>query len=109
MNRDPSGKFTKVSPEQPRSARKTTSDVDHLASGPQASIPEKTAEAVGERVGDAYADPGSAPARNPSGKIARPAGGPHERSSGNGAAGPVLGAVRQVTQAVSQRFDEQPF
>jgi hypothetical protein len=32
--------------------------------GPRASIPEKTAEAVGERVGDAYADPGSAAARN---------------------------------------------
>jgi len=30
--------------------------------GPQASIPEKTAEAVGERVGDAYADSGSAAA-----------------------------------------------
>jgi hypothetical protein len=59
--------------------------------GPRASIPEKTAEAVGERVGDAYADPGSAAARNMPGKIARFAG-PHERS----------GAVRQV-------LDEQPF
>jgi hypothetical protein len=57
--------------------------------GPRASIPEKTAEAVGERVGDAYADPGSA--RNLPGKTARRAG-PHERS----------GAVRQV-------LDEQPF
>ncbi len=56
--------------------------------GPRASIPEKTAEAVGERVGNAYADPGSA--RNLPG-IARLAG-PRERS----------GAVRQV-------FDEQPF
>ena len=36
--------------------------------GPRASIPEKTAEAVGERVGDAYADPGSAAARNTPGK-----------------------------------------
>jgi len=57
--------------------------------GPRASIPEKTAEAVGERVGDAYADPGSA--RNLPGKIARRAG-RHERS----------GAVRQV-------LAEQPF
>jgi hypothetical protein len=57
--------------------------------GPRASIPEKTAEAVGERVGDAYADPGSA--RNLPRKIARPAG-PHDRS----------GAVRQM-------LDEQPF
>ena len=59
--------------------------------GPRASIPEKTAEAVGERVGDAYADPGSAAARNRPGMIDRPAG-PFERS----------GAVRQV-------LDEQPF
>jgi hypothetical protein len=59
--------------------------------GPRASIPEKTAEAVGERVGDAYADPGSAAARNRPGKIARLAG-PHESS----------GVVRQV-------LDEQPF
>ena len=57
--------------------------------GPQGSIPEKIAEAVGERVGDAYADPGSA--RNLPGKIARRAG-RHERS----------GAVRQV-------LAEQPF
>ena len=57
--------------------------------GPRASIPEKTAEAVGERVGDAYADPGSA--RNLPGKIDRRAG-PHERSGG----------VRQV-------LAEQPF
>ena len=59
--------------------------------GPRASIPEKTAEAVGERVGDAYADPGSAAGRYRPGKIARIAG-PHERS----------GAVRQM-------LDEQPF
>ena len=59
--------------------------------GPRASIPEKTAEAVGERVGDAYADPGSAAARNRPGKLARLAG-PHERS----------GTVRQM-------LDEQPF
>ena len=42
----------------------------------------------------AYADPGSAAARN-------------ERFSGNGAADPVLGAVRQVAQLVSHQFDEQ--
>jgi hypothetical protein len=61
------------------------------SAGPRASIPEKTAEAVGERVGDAYADPGSAAARNRSGIIARFAG-THVRRSG---------AVRQV-------LDEQP-
>ena len=76
--------------------------------GPQVSIPEKTAEAVGERVGDAYADPGSGAARNPPGKIARLAL-PHGRFSGNGAADPILGAVRQVVQVVSHQFDEQPF
>jgi hypothetical protein len=59
--------------------------------GPQASIPEKTAEAIGERGGDAYADPGSAAARNRPGNIARLTG-PHDRS----------GAVRQVLY-------EQPF
>jgi hypothetical protein len=59
--------------------------------GPRASIPEKTAEAVGERVGDAYADPGGAAARYRPGNIARNAG-QHESS----------GAVRQV-------LDEQPF
>ena len=59
--------------------------------GPRASIPEKTAEAVGERVGDAYADPGSAAARNRPGIIGRFAG-THVRRSG---------AVRQV-------LDEQP-
>ena len=64
--------------------------------GPRASIPEETAEAVGERVGDAYADPGSTAARN-------------QRFTGNGAADPVLGAVRQVAQLVSHQFGEQPF
>jgi hypothetical protein len=59
--------------------------------GPQASIPEKTAEAVGERVGDAYADPGSAGARNLPGKTTRLA-----------AANEGSGALRQV-------LDEQPF
>jgi hypothetical protein len=59
--------------------------------GPRASIPEKTAEAVGERVGDAYADPGSAAARNPAGNIARLAL-PHGRSG-----------------AVSRVLDEPPF
>ena len=76
--------------------------------GPRASIPEKTAEAVGERVGDAYADPGSAAARNLPGKNARFAG-QYERSSANGAADPVLGAVRQVGQVLSHQLEEQPF
>ena len=75
--------------------------------GPRASIPEKTAEAVGERVGDAYADPGSAAARNLPGKIARFAGS-HERSSGTARA-IRMGAVRQVGQVLSHQLEEQPF
>lgn len=59
--------------------------------GPRASIPEKTAEAVGERVGDAYADPGCAAARNRPEIIARFAG-THVRRSG----------------AVRQMLDERP-
>jgi hypothetical protein len=59
--------------------------------GPRASIPEKSAEAVGERVGDAYADPGSGAARNLPGRLAHIAG-PHERSD-----------------AMRQMLDEQPF
>jgi hypothetical protein len=74
--------------------------------GPRASIPERTAEAVGERVGDAYADPGGAAARNPFEKIAA---GPHKGSSGNGAVDPVFGALRQMAQVVSHQLDEQPF
>ena len=77
--------------EQPDMSQEEMARQLSKPAGPQASIPEKTAEAVGERVGDAYADPGSAAARNLPGKIARVAL-PHERS----------GAVRQV-------LDEQPF
>ncbi len=76
--------------------------------GSRASIPEKTAEAVGERVGDAYADPGSPAAWNLPGKNARLAG-PHEGSSANGSFDPVLGAVRQVGQVLSHQLEEQPF
>ena len=40
------------------------------SSGAQASIPEKTAESVGERVADAYSDPAGL-ARYPKGKVGR--------------------------------------
>jgi hypothetical protein len=85
---DPPPYAVKVQPEmsQQEMARRLSEPA-----GPRASIPEKTAEAVGERVGDAYADPGSAAARNRPGKIARLAGS-HESS----------GAVRQVLD--DQRF-----
>ena len=71
--------------EQPDMSQEEMARQLSKSAGPQASIPEKTAEAVGERVGDAYADPGSAAPRNPRGKIARLAL-PRERS----------GAVRRV-------------
>jgi hypothetical protein len=77
--------------EQPDMSQEEMARQLSKPAGPQASIPEKTAEAVGERVGDAYADPGSAAPRNLPRKIAR-LDLPHERS----------GAVRQV-------LDEQPF
>jgi hypothetical protein len=102
---DPPPYAVKVQPEmsQQEMARRLSEPA-----GPRASIPEKTAEAVGERVGDAYADPGSAAARNRPAQIARLAG-PHGRPSGNGAADPQLGAVRQMTQVVSHQLHEQPF
>jgi hypothetical protein len=60
--------------------------VERLAksSGPQASIPVKTAESVGERVGDAYADPGSVARRTP------------HRSR------------REAAQILSHQFEQQP-
>src|SRR6266403_4384405 len=51
------------------------------SSGAQASIPEKTAESVGERVGDAYSDPARI-AQYPKGKVGRltaTAAGSHKR------------------------------
>jgi len=78
-----------------------------ISSGSQASIPAKTAEAVGERVGDAYSDAGSVAQtrkRNLGLQTATPAG-----SQAVGAANPVLAAGRQVTQVVSHQFGEQPF
>lgn len=78
------------------------------SAGAQASIPEKTAESIGERVGNAYADPGSGGARNPPAKSARLRL-PREGSRGNRAADPLLASVRQVAQVVSDQLDEQPF
>jgi hypothetical protein len=77
--------------EQPDMSQEEMARQLSKSAEPQASVPEKTAEAVGERAGDAYADPGSAAARNLAGNIARLAL-PDERS----------GAVRQV-------LDGQPF
>jgi hypothetical protein len=55
------------------------------SSGAQASIPEKTAESVGERVGDAYSDPARI-AQYPRGKVGRltaTAAGSHNRDENN--------------------------
>jgi hypothetical protein len=55
------------------------------SSGAQASIPEKTAESVGERVGDAYSDPARG-GQYPKGKVGRlteTAAGSHNRDENN--------------------------
>jgi hypothetical protein len=69
-------------------------------SGAQASIPEKTAESVGERVGDAYSDPARI-AQYPKGKVGRltaTAARSHKRDENNrflsGARGPRNGSLR---------------
>ena len=66
------------------------------SSGAQASIPEKTAESVGERVGDAYSDPARI-AQYPKGKVGRltaTAAGSHKRDENNR----FLSVGRGVTQ-----------
>src|SRR5205807_1468395 len=66
------------------------------SSGAQASIPEKTAESVGERVGDAYSDPARI-AEYPKGKVGRlttTAAGSHKRDENNR----FLSVGRGVTQ-----------
>jgi len=66
------------------------------SSGAQASIPEKTAESVGERVGDAYSDPARI-AQYPKGRVGRlttTAAGSHKRDENNR----FLSVGRGVTQ-----------
>jgi hypothetical protein len=76
------------------------------SSGPQASISAKTAEAVGERVGDAYSDGPSITSRNLPLKKARPDG-RQEGSEASGATNPVLATGRQVAQMVPYPSAEQ--
>jgi hypothetical protein len=77
------------------------------SAGAQASISEKTAESVGERVGTAYSDPESIAAQTQKprgdGKAAM-----RTLSEQRGAANPVLAAGRQVAQTISQQFEKQP-
>jgi hypothetical protein len=80
---------TGISPEE-------TMRRNAVSPGPQASTPEKTAQSLGERVGDAYADPGRA----------RPQGWqPGSRAHGPD---PVLGPVGEAVQTLSRQFEEQP-
>lgn len=67
----------------------------------QASTPEKTAAALGERVGDAYADAGNA-RQNRQGSVDRPAA--TKAGSPEGMADRVLSAGQQVAQSVSEQF-----
>jgi len=89
-----------MSPEE--AARRTAWSV-----GPRASIPEKTAESLGERVGDAYSDPGSA-TQTRKRNFGLRASGPTGPSIGN-AARPVLAVGQQFTEVISRRLGEQPF
>jgi hypothetical protein len=73
--------------------------------GPQASMSEKTAAAVGERVGDAYADPGSV--RPPQWNTARSAA--IKPGTQSHPADRVRSAGQQVAQSVSEQFSEQRF
>jgi hypothetical protein len=91
-------------PEDVRQRQKMSVDetVRRLArsSGSQASIPAKTAESVGERVADAYADPGNVAGGNPPKRLAR--------SEPSGTTDPVVGTVRHATQRISHQLEEQP-
>jgi hypothetical protein len=69
-----------------------------LSSGSQASIPAKTAESLGERVGNAYSDPGSA-APTQKRRAERQ---PRAQASG------TIDLGRQVVQVLSRQFNEQP-
>lgn len=74
------------------------------SAGALASGAEKTAEAVGERVADAYADPPRAELRKGVRRAANPAA-----AAASGPANDILAAGRQAAQVVSRQFDEQPF
>lgn len=89
-----------MSPEE--AARQTAWSV-----GPQASVPEKTAESVGERWGNAYSDPGGAAHTRESNRGLKGSGASGSQSGG--AARPVSAAWRQLTGIVSRQFRQQAF
>jgi hypothetical protein len=90
-----------MSPEE--AARRTAWSV-----GPRASIPEKTAESLGERVGDAYSDPGSATQTRGKAILGCGLQGQPDLAIGN-AGRPVLAVGQQFTEVISRRLGEQPF
>jgi hypothetical protein len=75
------------------------------APGAQARMREKTAASLGERVGDAYADAGSA-RPNWQGNADRPAA---PKAGQEGVADRVLSTGQQVARSVSDRVSDQRF
>jgi hypothetical protein len=69
------------------------------ASAPQASVAEKSAESMGERVGDAYANAGSD-------RVQR--GGRDVQPQASGTMDRALDLGRDAAQSISRQFQEQP-
>lgn len=76
------------------------------APGANASVPEKTAAAVGERVGDAYADPGNVP-RHRQEDVGRSAA--MKSGSQEGVADSILSSGRRLVQSISEQLSYQRF
>jgi hypothetical protein len=74
------------------------------APGPQASMPEKTAASIGERAGDAYADPGSG--QRQQGKASQPFA---TTSGWNAMANCARSAGRELAQNVSDQFSDKRY
>ena len=75
------------------------------APGAQASIPEKTAASLGERVGDAYADSGSF-RQNQHENVGRPTA---TQTGSQKVTDRVLSTGQQLARSVSEQFSDQRF
>jgi hypothetical protein len=77
------------------------------ASGAEASPPEKTAESIGERIGDAYSDPESVARHSPRkvGQQIAARGESHKDVGSNR----LLSAPVEAAKAVSRQFDQERF
>jgi hypothetical protein len=77
------------------------------ASGAEASSPEKTAESIGERIGDAYSDPESVARHSPRkvGQQIAARGESHKDVGSNH----FLSAPVEAAKAVSRQFDQERF